>query len=83
VVGCVVVVIVSITIVGGCFCCCGCIKVHLGTILSRLGKKVVILEQHTVIGGGSHMFELGKYKFDAAFQYTIQYLKHYVLLRFC
>jgi len=40
-----------------------------GTILSRLGKKVVVLEQHTVIGGATHTFESGKYRFDSGFHY--------------
>lgn len=41
-------------------------------ILARLGKKVVVLEQHEdVAGGGSHQFDLGGYRFDSGLHYTV------------
>ena len=43
-----------------------------GAILSRLGYKVLILEQHhDVCGGGTHMFELKGYSFDSGLHYTV------------
>ena len=42
------------------------------SLMARCGKKVVVLEQHTVIGGASHMFELGDgYLFDSGLHYTV------------
>ena len=41
-------------------------------ILSRLGRKVVVLEQHhDVAGGGTHMFDLKGYVFDSGLHYTV------------
>lgn len=42
-------------------------------ILARMGKKVLVLEQHDRTGGGSHNFELGKegYSFDAGLHYVV------------
>jgi all-trans-retinol 13,14-reductase len=41
-------------------------------ILARLGKKVVVLEQHEdVAGGGSHQFDLSGYRFDSGLHYTV------------
>ncbi|MCX6066648.1 MAG: NAD(P)/FAD-dependent oxidoreductase [Chloroflexi bacterium] len=34
--------------------------------LARAGKKVLVLEHHTVPGGYAHEFRRGKYRFDAA-----------------
>lgn len=43
-----------------------------GAILSRLGRKVVVLEQHyDVAGGGTHMFDLKGYPFDSGLHYTV------------
>jgi all-trans-retinol 13,14-reductase len=41
-------------------------------ILSRLGRKVLVLEQHhDVAGGGTHMFDLKGYRFDSGLHYTV------------
>lgn len=41
-------------------------------ILSRMGYKVLVLEQHDRCGGGSHTYELGTgYQFDAGLHYTV------------
>lgn len=41
-------------------------------ILARLGKKVVVLEQHyDVVGGGTHMFDLKGFPFDSGLHYTV------------
>lgn len=41
-------------------------------ILARLGKKVLVLEQHRdVAGGGTHMFDLKGYTFDSGLHYTV------------
>lgn len=41
-------------------------------ILSRLGRRVVVLEQHNdVAGGGTHMFDLKGYRFDSGLHYTV------------
>lgn len=43
-----------------------------GAILSRLGYKVLILEQHhDVCGGGTHTFEIKGYSFDSGLHYTV------------
>lgn len=44
-----------------------------GAILSRLGRRVLVLEQHDdVCGGGTHMFTDEKgYKFDSGLHYTV------------
>jgi len=36
------------------------------TYLAKAGKKVLVLEHHTVPGGYAHEFRRGKYRFDAA-----------------
>lgn len=42
-----------------------------GAILSRLnGKRVLILERHSVIGGLTHVFSRGRYKWDAGVHYV-------------
>jgi all-trans-retinol 13,14-reductase len=41
-------------------------------ILARLGRRVLVLEQHPdVCGGGSHMFDLNGYTFDSGLHYTV------------
>ena len=41
-------------------------------ILARLGKKVLVLEQHNdVAGGGTHQFDLQGYRFDSGLHYTV------------
>ncbi len=46
-------------------------------ILSQMGKKVLVLEQHYVAGGGSHMFELkGGLMFDSGLHYLVPYSGH-------
>lgn len=42
--------------------CAGC--------LSRMGKKVLVLEQHDRAGGSSHTFEMQGYEFDVG-EYSI------------
>mmetsp|Transcript_42543 Transcript_42543/g.133317 ORF Transcript_42543/g.133317 Transcript_42543/m.133317 type:complete len:615 (-) Transcript_42543:439-2283(-) len=40
-------------------------------MLARLGRKVVVLEQHDIAGGGTHTFELKGFKFDSGLHYTV------------
>lgn len=41
-------------------------------ILARLGRKVLVLEQHNdVAGGGTHMFDIKGYRFDSGLHYTV------------
>lgn len=41
-------------------------------VLARLGKKVLVLEQHNdVAGGGTHQFDLQGYRFDSGLHYTV------------
>jgi all-trans-retinol 13,14-reductase len=41
-------------------------------ILARLGRSVLVLEQHPdVAGGGTHQFDLGGYRFDSGLHYTV------------
>jgi len=43
-------------------------------VLSRAGQRVLVLEQHYIAGGGSHMFELkGGLKFDSGLHYLVPY----------
>eukprot|EP00743_Colponemidia_sp_Colp-15_P003770 GILK01004067.1.p1 GENE.GILK01004067.1~~GILK01004067.1.p1 ORF type:complete len:627 (-),score=65.92 GILK01004067.1:98-1945(-) len=43
-------------------------------VLSRLGYRVLVLEQHTIVGGGTHTFELGSgYQFDSGLHYAVPY----------
>ena len=42
------------------------------TLLARAGKKVVVLEQHPdVCGGSTHSFNLKGFKFDSGLHYTV------------
>ncbi len=46
-------------------------------VLSRMGKRVLVLEQHYVAGGGSHMFQLkGGLMFDSGLHYLVAYSGH-------
>jgi phytoene dehydrogenase-like protein len=46
-------------------------------VLSRMGQRVLVLEQHYVAGGGSHMFQLkGGLKFDSGLHYLVPYSGH-------
>ena len=48
---------------GGLSCAC---------VLSRLGYKTLVLEQHNdVSGGGTHSFDLKGYRFDSGLHYTV------------
>ena len=38
-------------------------------VLSKAGYKVVVLEQHDIIGGATHTFEDGGYEFDVGIHY--------------
>jgi len=38
--------------------------------LARAGKRVLVLEQHTVPGGYAHGFQRGRYHFDSAIHYV-------------
>eukprot|EP01084_Bolivina_argentea_P259449 437770_1 len=55
----------------------GTSSLHCGALLSRIGYKILILEQHYVAGGGTHEFELtnkknkNKYTFDSGLHYAI------------
>jgi all-trans-retinol 13,14-reductase len=41
-------------------------------VLARLGKKVLVLEQHhDVAGGGTHMFDMKGFTFDSGLHYTV------------
>lgn len=40
-------------------------------MLARMGKRVLVLEQHTVAGGSTHSFEFKGYKFDSGLHYTV------------
>ena len=43
-------------------------------VLSRMGQRVLVLEQHYVAGGGSHMFQLkGGLRFDSGLHYLVPY----------
>mmetsp|Transcript_11996 Transcript_11996/g.33803 ORF Transcript_11996/g.33803 Transcript_11996/m.33803 type:complete len:615 (+) Transcript_11996:109-1953(+) len=41
------------------------------SVLARTGRRVLVLEQHYVTGGGSHMFDLEGYQFDSGLHYTV------------
>jgi all-trans-retinol 13,14-reductase len=46
-------------------------------VLSRMGQRVLVLEQHYVAGGGTHMFQLkGGHKFDSGLHYLVPYSGH-------
>lgn len=46
-------------------------------VLSRMGQRVLVLEQHYVAGGGTHMFQLkGGLKFDSGLHYLVPYSGH-------
>eukprot|EP00698_Gefionella_okellyi_P000956 TRINITY_DN10836_c0_g1_i1.p1 TRINITY_DN10836_c0_g1~~TRINITY_DN10836_c0_g1_i1.p1 ORF type:complete len:629 (+),score=155.20 TRINITY_DN10836_c0_g1_i1:179-2065(+) len=43
-------------------------------VLAQTGRRVLVLEQHSVAGGGTHMFELGRgYRFDSGLHYVVPY----------
>jgi phytoene dehydrogenase-like protein len=43
-------------------------------VLSRMGQRVLVLEQHYMAGGGSHMFQLkGGLHFDSGLHYLVPY----------
>ena len=51
------------------------------SVLSRMGQRVLVLEQHYVAGGGSHMFQLkGGLKFDSGLHYLVPYSGHLLWL---
>ena len=40
-------------------------------VLSRMGKRVLVLEQHDIAGGGTHEFTLGSgFRFDSGLHYV-------------
>lgn len=39
-------------------------------LLSRVGKKVLVLEQHYIAGGSTHCFEDGGFEFDTGIHYV-------------
>ena len=43
---------------------------YLGSSLARVGKKVLVLEQHYVAGGCTHIFEDKGYEFDTGLHYV-------------
>ena len=50
-----------------------------GAALSQFGERVVVCEQHQVIGGGSHTFAVEgktKYRFDSGLHFTIPLHEH-------
>jgi all-trans-retinol 13,14-reductase len=50
-------------------------------VLSRTGQRVLVLEQHYVAGGGSHMFQLkGGLHFDSGLHYAVPYSGHLLWL---
>ncbi|MBW2244508.1 MAG: NAD(P)/FAD-dependent oxidoreductase [Deltaproteobacteria bacterium] len=50
-------------------------------VLSRTGQRVLVVEQHYVVGGGSHMFQLrGGLKFDSGLHYLVPYSGHLIWL---
>jgi len=54
------------------------------TILSRLGNKVLVLEQHPdVAGGGTHSFDLKGFRFDSGLHYTVPWSVPLLALTCC
>lgn len=51
-----------------------------GGLLSRVGKKVLILEQHYIAGGCTHLFEDKGYEFDTGVHYLGRIQKRQKLL---
>ena len=50
-------------------------------VLSRMGRRVLVLEQHYVAGGGTHMFQLaGGLEFDSGLHYLVPYSGHLLWL---
>ena len=47
----------------------------LGAFLSRVGKKVLVLEQHYIAGGCCHAFDEGGYEFDTGIHYIGNFQK--------
>lgn len=41
-----------------------------GSLLSKAGKKVLILEQHYIAGGNLHVFSDKGYEFDTGYHYV-------------
>eukprot|EP00957_Ditylum_brightwellii_P029923 2264370-Ditylum_brightwellii.AAC.1 len=39
-------------------------RMTLSAIIAKVGKKVLVLEQHDVAGGNTHIFEEHGYEFD-------------------
>lgn len=46
--------------------------VCVAAALAKLGKSVLVVEQHDKPGGYAHVFERGPYRFDPAIHYTAQ-----------
>ncbi|RHY09767.1 hypothetical protein DYB28_006877 [Aphanomyces astaci] len=42
----------------------------VAAVLAKEGKRVLVLEQHDVVGGNTHTFEEGGYEFDTGFHYV-------------
>jgi len=47
-----------------------------GALLARFGRRVVVLEQHDIAGGGTHTFDLKGYRFDSGLHYTVPWHSH-------
>ena len=47
------------------------------SILARFGFKVAVLEQHTTVGGSTHMYKTGGYDFDVGVHYVGGKLDHW------
>ena len=54
----------------------------LGAFLSRVGKKVLVLEQHYIAGGCCHAFDEGGYEFDTGIHYIGNFQKRKSILDF-
>ena len=55
----------DVTIIGG-----GTSGLIAAATLSKTGYKVVVLEQHYILGGGCHTFKEGRFDFDTGFHYV-------------
>lgn len=53
-----------------------------GVLLSKLGWKVLVLEQHDVCGGSTHCFKLNGYEFDTGIHYVGNIEKRIPMLDF-
>ena len=58
----------------------GIAGLYLGALLSRLGRKVLCLEQHYIAGGCMHCFEDKGYEFDTGIHYVGRVEKYGQLL---